>query len=325
MHTLLSTQNIDVSERLGLLRDAMSRDTAPARPYVQDETAEFHMKLEVGALATVNFLRLGSRSQGRGGLCRDQTLIRRFDADEYRLAFALDGPTVLAHNDRQIELSPGDLTLMDVSRPYDAWHEVGTVGLLLFSFSRQQMPLPQVYANTLVGAKLSGCSGIGALLWSFATQAARDVDTYDQADAAHLSDVLLDLVGGTLAHELGAVRELPAESQQQVLCRQIREFIRQRLGDVDLTPTVIAEAHHISTRTLHRLFEPSGCTVAEWIRFQRLDRCRHDLSRLTDQPVHTIATRWGFSSHAQFSRAFRAAYDLSPLEYRRQAIAPRHS
>jgi AraC-like DNA-binding protein len=81
---------------------------------------------------------------------------------------------------------------------------------------------------------------------------------------------------------------------------------------------MIAEAHHVSVRTLYRLFESSGCTIIEWIRAQRLGRCRRDLAdpSLTGQPIHVIAARWGFTSHAHFTRAFRAAHGMSPLEYR---------
>ncbi|MFD0380938.1 helix-turn-helix domain-containing protein, partial [Streptomyces sp. NPDC127112] len=39
---------------------------------------------------------------------------------------------------------------------------------------------------------------------------------------------------------------------------------------------------------------------------------------LTRRPVHSIAARWGFSSAAVFSRAFRQAYGTSPTELRRR-------
>ena len=50
-------------------------------------------------------------------------------------------------------------------------------------------------------------------------------------------------------------------------------------------------------------------------------RCRQDLAdpTLAHRSVSAIAARWGFTDPAQFSRAFRAAYDLAPTEYRRAA------
>jgi hypothetical protein len=50
-----------------------------------------------------------------------------------------------------------------------------------------------------------------------------------------------------------------------------------------------------------------------------LERCRRDLldPSLGDVPVSAIAARWGLTNAAHFSRAFRAAYGASPVEYRR--------
>jgi AraC-like DNA-binding protein len=40
---------------------------------------------------------------------------------------------------------------------------------------------------------------------------------------------------------------------------------------------------------------------------------------LASRPVAAIAASWGFSSAADFSRAFRAAHGMPPGEYRRSA------
>ncbi|WP_329520809.1 MULTISPECIES: helix-turn-helix domain-containing protein [Thermomonosporaceae] len=38
-------------------------------------------------------------------------------------------------------------------------------------------------------------------------------------------------------------------------------------------------------------------------------------------PVHDIAARWGFTHHSVFTRAFRAAFDVPPSEYRHRALS----
>jgi AraC-like DNA-binding protein len=71
-------------------------------------------------------------------------------------------------------------------------------------------------------------------------------------------------------------------------------------------------------RYLHKLFETEQATVADWVRRRRLERCRRDLldPGLSHEAASTIADRWGFTSAAHFSRAFRAEYGLPPGEYR---------
>ena len=98
----------------------------------------------------------------------------------------------------------------------------------------------------------------------------------------------------------------------------MQAYIHRHLGDATLGPQVVADAHHISVRSLHRLFEDEETTVASYIRDLRLARCRRDLAdpALRDQPVQAIAARWGFRDKAHFSRAFRAAHGMTPQAYR---------
>jgi AraC-like DNA-binding protein len=114
---------------------------------------------------------------------------------------------------------------------------------------------------------------------------------------------------------------MPFPTPQHALTAQIQASIRENLGDPRLTPPAIAADHHISLRYLHKLFERDGHTVAGWIRERRLEQCRRDLAdpRLAARSIHAIATRWGFTSPAHFSRAFRGAYGFSPRQFRRQS------
>jgi AraC-like DNA-binding protein len=81
---------------------------------------------------------------------------------------------------------------------------------------------------------------------------------------------------------------------------------------------MIAAENHVSLRYLHKLFETQQMTVAGWIRQRRLERCRRDLRdpALSHLPVSAIAARSGLIDAAHFSRVFRAAYGISPSEYR---------
>ncbi|WP_228083499.1 helix-turn-helix domain-containing protein [Streptomyces profundus] len=101
----------------------------------------------------------------------------------------------------------------------------------------------------------------------------------------------------------------------------MQSYIREHLGDSELTPRSVARAHHISLRYLHRLFHQHGLTVAAWIRQQRLEGCWRDLTdaAMFAHPIQAIAGRWGFTDSAHFSRAFRAAYGLPPSHLRRRA------
>ncbi len=129
----------------------------------------------------------------------------------------------------------------------------------------------------------------------------------------------LDLLTVALAGRLDRHGEVRPDVSQRALLLRVRAFIEDRLADPRLSPATVARAHHVSLRFLYKLFEGERASVAGLIRERRLDRCRRDLldPSLGGVPVSAIAARWGLTNAAHFSRAFRAAYGVSPVEYRR--------
>jgi AraC-like DNA-binding protein len=152
------------------------------------------------------------------------------------------------------------------------------------------------------------------------------LDDYGAAGGARLGTTMVDLLTTALAARLDHEDELPSDSHQQALLRRVHAFIEQRLADPSLSPRMIADAHHVSVRYLYKLFEtqPAGTGVAAWIRERRLERSRRDLldPALAARPVSAIASRWGLTEPAHFSRLFRAANGLPPDAYRRTIGGP---
>ncbi|MFF0561620.1 helix-turn-helix transcriptional regulator [Streptomyces sp. NPDC004266] len=107
---------------------------------------------------------------------------------------------------------------------------------------------------------------------------------------------------------------------------RVKDHVMRHLGDPDLSPSRIAEAHFMSVRYLHKLFQLEGTTVSGWIRAQRLERCRRELLRpmAREVGVAAVAQRWGFVSPSHFSRIFRAAYGMTPREWQLQGRPGAH-
>jgi AraC-like DNA-binding protein len=149
-----------------------------------------------------------------------------------------------------------------------------------------------------------------------------DDGTIGPADAPGAVDCVLDLVRSLYDRSPRGWEPTRPRSRAEILFN-VKAHIEANLGNPDLDPADIARASFISTRYLHKLFEAEGMSVGQWIRSERLDRCRRDLvdPSLDGQSILEIASRWGLRGPQHFSRLFRSAYGCSPSDYRRDAEA----
>ena len=102
----------------------------------------------------------------------------------------------------------------------------------------------------------------------------------------------------------------------------VLDYVRSHLRDPDLCHASVAAAHHMSPRSLNRLFEGEVRSVTETIRSLRLDAIRAELldPRWRRNPVIVVASRWGFREQAHFTRAFKAEFGNTPAAMRRRAF-----
>ncbi|WP_309236043.1 helix-turn-helix domain-containing protein [Amycolatopsis sp. SID8362] len=257
---------------------------------------------------------------------RTPRLIRQADPDVFKLGCVVQGGGLLAKDGQESVMGVGDLVLYDPSHPYDGQFASNVPGgnqLLLLRFPRASLPLPSRDLRRLSATPIPGDRGIGALSSQFLMQVGRRLTEFSPSDTARLSTLTLDVLTTALAAALDNESVIPPHTRRRALMARIHAFVRENLGDADLTPDAIAAAHHISLRYLHKLFQQEGKTVAGWIRNQRLEQCRRDLAeaQLGDQPIHAIANRWGFPNSAHFSQAFRNSYRSSPSQYRNRNTA----
>ena len=245
-----------------------------------------------------------------------------------RTSFKVDvvaqGEVDIEQDGRQARLHAGDYAFVDLARPAH-WTNSSSVRVLAIAFPRQLLPLRADDTTKLTAVGLNADDGPGALFSSTARQLARHLDHFDVASGVRVGTATLDLLTVALAGRLDRGGGLPPDIPQRVLIVRMRAFIEDQLADSDLTPSAVARAHHVSLRYLYKLFEGEQKSVAGLIKERRLERCRRDLldPSLRHLPVSAIAARWGMPNAAHFSHAFRAAYGMAPVEYRRLVAGTR--
>ncbi|WP_233513165.1 helix-turn-helix domain-containing protein [Micromonospora craterilacus] len=312
----------------------MSRGTAPARfssPHADNFTG-FARVVELGVSRLISFRYPAIE------MARTERMIRQDDPQMYELALPLTGDSALIQERRQCVVKTTEFTFLSTSRPYECRHfprqeapttaasaaaQPPTSKTIAVLVPQSAIPLPQSKVKQLLARPLP-TEGMASLLAQFLLQITTHPERFRATDAGRLDGMALDLISATLAQHLDLESALPVEVQQQALRARIDAFIEQHLGDVDLSARTIAAAHHISVRTLYRLWEGEDTTVTDLIRRRRLDRCRRDLQNplLASQSIYAIAARWGLTEKSTFARLFKATYGTSPQSYRQQQPAP---
>lgn len=254
---------------------------------------------------------------------RTPRLIRRSDPEHCHLSLCMSGNAVAQWQRSEAAYHAYDFHVTDTSIPYDIMTDPRTpITMIGVEVPKTLLGLPWGRAQQIVGRGLSGREGVGALLAQFLTGVTGDTSVYKPADGQRLAWVLSDLVTALFAQALEAEGELAPEARTRTLALEVKSFIRRNLRDADLTPSSVAAARNISRGHLHRLFQAEGTTVAAFIRDQRLEAARRDLTDpgQSGTPIHAIAARWGFRDHATFTRTFRSAYGVTPRDYRHAPV-----
>ncbi|GAA2196106.1 helix-turn-helix domain-containing protein [Streptomyces bangladeshensis] len=318
----LNVSNMDLPARdqFPFWAELVSRELAPLT-LSSPNTGSFPAWASVLDLSSV---RVAAFNSPPAHLKRTWADIRRADPGTYQLTFVSGTPLWINQRRQDSGLVCGDMVLFDLSHPFEgAVPDRGRhTQVVIMQVPREELPLPPDKVHRLLAQPLSTRSGMGAILARFLTT----LDAYGPdchpRDLSRLGAMALDLAGACLAQHLDAYDDLPAETRQQAMLARVNAFIDHNLGDPDLGPADIAAHHHISVRSLHALFRQQGETVAASIRRRRLERCHADLTdpRMRQRPISAIAARWGFLRPADFSRAFRAAYGVTPRELRQAAL-----
>ncbi|KUF18186.1 hypothetical protein AT728_24720 [Streptomyces silvensis] len=232
-----------------------------------------------------------------------------------------EGAARLAQDGRGVSVVPGESALVDLRRAFTVEHE-GTARTLFLRLPLHALHVPSVPLRSLTARALPPPAGSAAVLPALLGHLETSAPRVSAPLGERLGGLVTDLVAG-LVEDLAEDTEGPAEDDRHPLVVTIRQYIDRHLGDPELSAELVAAAHLISVRYLHRLFEAEGVTVGRLIQRQRVERCAGELARRgrSSPSIAVVAARWGFRSPAHFSRAFKSVYGRPPQQWRRMVMS----
>src|SRR5437868_12136514 len=107
-------------------------------------------------------------------------------------------------------------------------------------------------------------------------------------------------------------------SNRTVRVAAIKSDNEANIARPDLSASTMTQRHGVSRRYIHRLFEHSDCSFAEFVLEQRLS-CAHRMLtdvRFAEWSIGAIALEAGFAERSHFNRVMRQRYGVSPSDLR---------
>ncbi len=106
-----------------------------------------------------------------------------------------------------------------------------------------------------------------------------------------------------------------------VLVRAATDYLRQHLRQPP-SPETLANILGTNEKRINHAFQARfAMPVFAWLREERLRQAR-ELLALTETPIAGIADHLGYSSQANFAKAFRERFGCTPRELRKQNPSP---
>lgn len=263
--------------------------------------------------------RLASLTSAQPGIrgTRSEVEIAKDKEALYNIIYIAKGSECLIIDEQDVELEAGSFVMWDSARPMKF---ITGQGLHQITLAIPHERLHKVFprAGDHVGQKVMAREGLSRVFVDHLVSLDQQFGNLKKGVAQEVLEATVHLLTATL----GAANELSNDSRSKYLLQNMKAYIDKHMADYNLNLDQVAQIHGISIRHLHRLFQNSECSAAEYVLRGRLDRCKRDLAspKNAHLSITEIAYRWGFSDSSTFSKAFRREFDVTPREFRAREL-----
>jgi AraC-like DNA-binding protein len=244
---------------------------------------------------------------------RTTSAVRRSPGDLIKVCVQLRGQATVQQGGHETSFGPGELVVYDTGRPYQIRLE-GAWTCAVMALPRDAIGLPESDLDRWMHRVYPAARGPGSVLSHFVVSTVSQAAQPGAAAAAKLGEAGSTLLAGLLLDD----GDLTGAGAPGDMRAHVTGYVRAHLGNPRLSRSSIAAAHHMSPRTLDRLFADQPWSVSGLIRHERLEAVRRDLAdpSLGNRSVAALAARWCFFDAAHFSRVFRRHYGCPPSQTR---------
>jgi AraC-like DNA-binding protein len=281
---------------------------------VPESRQAFRAELQAGAVADIGLLHFETSSVAVAHTLRH---VPQTDTSMLLVCRQSAGLGTMEQEGREAMLEPGDITLLDPRLPY-AVRLSAASRMLILKVPRRLLEARVGAMRAMTARLIRPANGEGGLTSAFLAMLPAHEGKLGHAAEEIVRDQALDLLAVSLSDAME--RQMPRLSSARSLAlTRIRAAIKARLADPGLDARTVAAAAGVSIRYANAVLAAEGTSLMRLVQTLRLERCRRALEDplQAGRTVSEIAYGWGFSDMTHFARKFRAAYGMSPSDYRR--------
>jgi AraC family transcriptional regulator, positive regulator of tynA and feaB len=243
--------------------------------------------------------------------------------DTMFLCYQLSGSVLIVQNAREVNLDAGSLMLLEPRLPYAARFASNSKTLVI-KVPRRELRARIGGNRDLIGRRVTAEVADDDLALSTAARLPSVAGMMASITEEMVGSHVLDLIGVSLARAIGSAA-VRVSNSKALLLGQIRSVVEANLADPNIDGQQVADTVGISVRYANAILAEQNSSLQRLILSRRLSRCRlalEDPDQIS-RTVAEIAQGWGFSDMTHFGRCFRAAFGISPREYRKASTQSR--
>jgi AraC-like DNA-binding protein len=313
MITVFSTEDLKVQKRFIAWQEAICEHylkvdvSSPDR----DNYKGFISKSVLGPVSLTDV------SGSAQDVVRNRQHVAHLDKECFYVMFPFNGSVILEQAGKRQVSTPGTAALFDTTQPYRLRLREYLQAMYIEiprSILIDRCPVD----NILKINSLNFADGLGWALAEFCRLIASDAESLGNDIATNVALEVADLLALYINSEI-VRKPIGQNLASKIRLHSLKSYIESRLDDPDLSPEIIAKNNGISVRYLHYLFKGTGISVSEWVREQRLKKCRQMLTstKFGGESITDIALSMGFNSSSYFTHLFKEKFGMTPRYARR--------
>ena len=311
MKTTITTEGVDLAGRSRHWHDTIARAYFPLDLTFRRPEA-FDGVITSWQLGQVSLSRLTSDSLLYRRLPRH---FREPGPEEFLITIPARSEVRFSQGGKEIRANPGAFFIERSHEPYDFSHD-DPADLWVMKISGDMLGGRIRAPDRFCSLEFDATNGASGFFTDMVHLIPARYDTMSEETRSTVGRQLADLLVLALQADDRVMNSGVSSVRAGHLLR-VEGFVRRHLDDPDLGPETVAAGCGISVRYLHEVLRDTNTTLGAWIRDMRLTAAQEDLANPGDRrSIGEIAWARGFPDQAQFSRAFRARFGMTPKEAR---------